>query len=108
MTDERGLSPMADSTLNDIAARQSRRDEALDEAIVSITHCEIFRDALTEYLVSDIQVDSLSADESALLPIANTVSWAARKMVMAAADYHCAQMVFAAHEALLAVDGKEA
>ena len=95
---------MADSPLTDIAALQSRRDEALDEAIVSVTQCEIFCDALAEYLVSDIQVDSLSGDESALLPIANAVSWAARKMVMAAADYHCAQMVFAAHEALLGVE----
>jgi hypothetical protein len=99
---------MDDSTSSQIAARQSRQDAALDEAIVSASRCDLFLDALTEYGTAYSRVDTLHGDETALLPISSVVTWASRNLVIAAADYHCATMVFEAQKALIAVESEGA
>lgn len=99
---------MDDSTSSEIAARQSRQDAALDEAIVSVSRCDIFLDALSEYGTAYTRVDTLHGDETALLPIASVITWASRNLVIAAADFHCANMVFEAQKALIELENGEA
>ncbi len=102
------VSPMDDSTPIDRSERQPLQRRALEDAIQSVSECEIFDDALIEYQVAVVLADSLHDDESVLLPAAGLITWAARNMVVAAADYHSVQILFAALKALLAVEREEA
>ena len=99
---------MADSTSPEIAARRSRQDDALSKAVVSIARSGLFLDALAEYASAYERAETLPDEPGALIPIACAAHWAARNLVIAAADYHCAQMIFEAHSALIALDRQEA
>jgi hypothetical protein len=97
-----------DSHPSEIAARQARQRAALDRAIPSVEECELFCDTLVECMVAAVCADSLRNDRSVLHPMAHRISRAARNMVVAAADYHYARAVFAAQQALDALDREEA
>jgi hypothetical protein len=102
------FSPMEDSTPTERSERQARQRQALEDAIQSVSDCEIFDDTLIEYQVAGVLVDSMHDDETVLRPAAGLITWAARNMVVAAADYHCARIIFAAQKALLALEREEA
>src|SRR5947209_3775380 len=102
------LSPMEDSTLSETVARQAMQGMALNRAIPSIDDCEVFGKALTEYAVASALVHSADNDPGVLYPIAGLVDQAATNMVIAAADYHCACVLFAAQRALRELDCEEA
>lgn len=100
---------MADSTPTENLERQNRQAEALDNTITTVDGCELFGKALTEYHVASALIHATNNDDiSVLRPAAGIIDRAAWNVVVAAADYHCACVVFGVVQALDAINREEA
>jgi hypothetical protein len=99
---------MADFTPTEIVKRHEKQRAALHKAIPSINDCGVFDHALDEYIAANAVARTADDDPGVLYPTASLIDRAARRLVAAAADYHCARVVFAAQKALLALESGEA
>ncbi len=99
---------MEDSTPAEIVTRQDRQRAALRRAIPSINDCGVFGHALDEYIDANAVARTADDHSGVLFPTASLVDQAARNMVSAVADYHCARVLFAAQQALCDLDCEEA
>jgi hypothetical protein len=98
---------MADSTFFDEDERQAAQRQALQDAIESAEECEALRDAVVIYGVAATAADRLHDDTTVRLPAAEIVSGAALDLVIAAANYHTARVVYAVQDALLTAEVKK-
>lgn len=101
------VSPMDDSTSIEDPDLSTPQGEALNRALESVNECDIFCDALVEYMTAHSVLDSHD-DNPVLRPAAACISRAAYGMVISAADFHCAQVFYNAQRALIALESEGA
>jgi hypothetical protein len=98
---------MDDSTLSETTKYYWRRDDVLSRYPLSVSACDLFGDALLEYMNTSTLIDELDTAGSDLTAAAGVVHMRAKNLVIAAADYHTARRVFEAQKALLELDRPE-